>query len=661
MNKVIQADVLDGLLSIPSGTVDCAITSPPYWGQRDYEFDGQIGLEKDYTEYINKSVFIYRQLRNNLKNEGIFFLNIGDKYLHKYGNAPLGMIPYKLAHQMERDGWLLEDILIWYKPNHMPSSIKNRFSNTYEPIFVFSKQNDNYYRSYVNKVNHSTILSIKLQQTPYKHMAVYPEKLIEKLLSFGTPKDGIILDPFAGAGTTGKACLNLNENSLFQSNFSFIMIDANPTYIDIIKSRCRIAHTRTIERKSEYPIFSKDLTNVEKQEFELQKENNKFSINSNSYFFDYEKEVVAFLNILKSEKFKRKFQEDGIIYVGIKNYTIDQINLISELDHFGWIIRNMIVQKIGNGWFPIFMIVKDTKRINYHFNLDSIRISHRSNNGISWWSNSFVGYKVIDNFTLKGSTIRGKVINVLSYYGDGMPKVVGVQWEDNNLEKLPVVHNDNFEQSVSFYCPKCNVLLSQYYGFNPTLKCQNCDYSLWKTKNSIPKLKIGHDYQEKDLLSYKGEQLRVLEKKRAYEGKFKNAKRINLGASPGARSSVQEPYFSCLRIYHVYQPMVADYLNIYRNDLGLTKSVLTNMFDEEYKHTVGHWLRKDMGGSIPNINDWMKLKKILGLDDNYTHFICDRGLKLQIVKASQKGKNPGDFHNSSVEELKKMLASSYKF
>ena len=88
MYKVINADVYSGLYHIKDNSVDVAVTSPPYWGQRDYGFDGQIGNEKDHKEYIGKLITIFSLLKKNLNKKGVFFLNIGDKYLSKYGNVP---------------------------------------------------------------------------------------------------------------------------------------------------------------------------------------------------------------------------------------------------------------------------------------------------------------------------------------------------------------------------------------------------------------------------------------------------------------------------------------------------------------------------------------------------------------------------------------------
>ncbi|MHA1301777.1 MAG: DNA-methyltransferase, partial [Candidatus Helarchaeota archaeon] len=233
-HKILHGDVYASLSTLKDNYVDCAVTSPPYWGQRDYGFEKQIGNEENLEEYISKLVKIYNILRQKLKEKGIFFLNIGDKYINKYGNTPLGMIPYKLANFMVQDGWILEDIIVWYKPNHMPSSVKNRFTNTYEPVFVFAKSNNNYYRSYRKRNRTSNILKVPLQPVPYAHMATYPEKLVEKLITLlDCPSDSLILDPFAGSGTTCKAVQNLNQAN--NTRMNSVLIEAQKDFVKIIK------------------------------------------------------------------------------------------------------------------------------------------------------------------------------------------------------------------------------------------------------------------------------------------------------------------------------------------------------------------------------------------------------------------------------------------
>jgi len=135
-------------------------------------------------EYIARLLLIFDKLLERMSDKGVFFLNVGDKYLSRYGKTPLGFIPYKLAYFMTKRGWILNDILIWYKPNHMPTSVKNRFANSYEPVFVLSKNRENYFTEYVETdENYSNILKVNLQPTPYRHVAVYPEELVEKLIN----------------------------------------------------------------------------------------------------------------------------------------------------------------------------------------------------------------------------------------------------------------------------------------------------------------------------------------------------------------------------------------------------------------------------------------------------------------------------------------------
>ena len=132
-------------------------------------------------------------------------------------------------------------------------------------------------------------------------------------------------------------------------------------------------------------------------------------------------------------------------------------------------------------------------------------------------------------------------------------------------------------------------------------------------------------------------------------GKFKNEKRKNWGASPGARASLEEDYFSKRRLYNVDQVLVADYLNLKRKKKNLTKKELTEIFPAKYKHTVGHWLRKDFGGSIPIKEDWKILDKVLDLDKFFSNYVCKTALKLQTV-SNGKYKLPEDFVRTNFLE-----------
>ncbi len=145
---ILIGDVMEKLKILPDKCIDIIITSPPYFGQRDYETEGQIGQEERIEEYINKMIIIGKELRRVLKDTGSYFLNIGDKYIKKR----LMMIPERTALGLQKNGWILRNIITWYKPNHMPSSIKDRLANVSEPIYFFIKDLEKYYTPdyYVN-------------------------------------------------------------------------------------------------------------------------------------------------------------------------------------------------------------------------------------------------------------------------------------------------------------------------------------------------------------------------------------------------------------------------------------------------------------------------------------------------------------------------------
>lgn len=386
---VILGDVIKSLKKIPDKSIDVIITSPPYYQQRQYEINGEIGQEKTPEEYINKMLKVANELKRVLKDSGAYFLNIGDKYI----NLDQQLIPFKLAIEMQKNGWLVRNVIVWHKsPNPMPTSIKNRFNDIWEPIFFFVKDTGKYftYDYYFNldavRIPHKTQSDIDLplylsedeyqkikdkiilingnnsqskflgneknrgaspgarktiygeyysKQRKYKinsqlekeiieylriwrkfkglsskeidkimnkkdtaghwfrldpgrslpspedwtmlkkilgfdntydkimteqyfvlqtvknhpkgknpgnvwsiapaklkeaHFAVFPEELPKKAIDVCCPQDGIVLDPFAGSGTTGKVAKELGRRS--------ILIDLKKDYIEIIKKRC---------------------------------------------------------------------------------------------------------------------------------------------------------------------------------------------------------------------------------------------------------------------------------------------------------------------------------------------------------------------------------------------------------------------------------------
>src|SRR3990167_2398895 len=180
MNKILQGDALEVLTTLKSESIDCVITSPPYWGLRDYGVKGQLGLEKTPEEYVAKMVEVFREVKRVLKKEGTLWLNMGDSYAggnFRYGTKdtlgykqasnkgsrlgqethirpeiPKGLkpkdlvgIPWRVALALQADGWYLRQDIIWSKPNPMPESVTDRCTKSHEYIFLLSKNAKYYY------------------------------------------------------------------------------------------------------------------------------------------------------------------------------------------------------------------------------------------------------------------------------------------------------------------------------------------------------------------------------------------------------------------------------------------------------------------------------------------------------------------------------------
>jgi len=137
---VYMGNVSKALALLPDESVDCVVTSPPYWKQRDYKHPEQIGQEDSYLEYIKTLVDVFKGMRRVLKSTGTFFLNVG----YKYQNKELLLIPELLAAELQKNDWALLNKIIWNKPNAMPSSVESRFTNVYEPVFLFVREESKY-------------------------------------------------------------------------------------------------------------------------------------------------------------------------------------------------------------------------------------------------------------------------------------------------------------------------------------------------------------------------------------------------------------------------------------------------------------------------------------------------------------------------------------
>ena len=142
-------DSLQVLYALPDELVQCCVTSPPYWGLRDYGVAGQLGLEKTPEEYVAKLVEIFREVRRVLEPDGVLWLNLGDSYATgagKVGMPQAGLkpkdlvgIPWRVAFALQADGWWLRSDIIWAKPNPMPESVTDRPTRSHEYIFLLTK------------------------------------------------------------------------------------------------------------------------------------------------------------------------------------------------------------------------------------------------------------------------------------------------------------------------------------------------------------------------------------------------------------------------------------------------------------------------------------------------------------------------------------------
>lgn len=664
---VFHGDVYACLSFLEDESVAVVITSPPYWKQRNYNFDGQIGQENTPEEYIGKLIKIFNKLRQKLKKDGVFFLNIGDKYFtEKYGKSYLLQIPYRLAYHMVKDGWILEDIIIWYKPNHMPSSIKDRFTNTYEPILVFTKDENNRYRN--SKYSNSKVIEVPLQTTNWKHTAVYPENLVIKLIKRINLLDSdLILDPFAGTGTTAVA-VNRLRNSLYSRKFHCVLIEKSEEFIDIIKNRTHIKKfIRVDDVDYKYqPIIEEEIPATIEPFPVLKDRNGEIYIASNT------NEFLSALKGIKSDEFKKFHREDALFFYGVKNWDLNALYFSHTINKSGYVLRNMIVVSNENNWYPVFMFAKDSTKTAYKFYLDRLRTEPKTRERRKWSETRFIGMKVKNS--LKKEREEGHVVEVLKNYNDGFPKVVVVEW-NNKASVEFVLHPAEEEfimEGLSFFCPKCNFVLIDPFDPISDNYCPNCKVKLWESLDSIPiirepqvvleifgeiennQFKVGQHFNINDIRNNYNDH------KPNSKSKFISLDRVNWGASPGARKLMLGEYFTKTRLYKLDQSLVAHYLNLLRKSKNLTIQNIIDKLPKQYHHTVGHWFRKDFGGSIPIPDDIDLLKEVFQVDNHFLTILQKTALKLQTVKSSVKGKNPGDFiKNLSDESLINFLMPLY--
>lgn len=262
--QILTGDSRDVLPTLEAESIQCCVTSPPYWGLRDYDHPSQIGTEKSPEQYVNHLVSVFREVRRSLRNDGTLWLNIGDGYARNGGtgncgpNAIVGNtkkliqrrnckvpecwglkdrdlmgLPWRVAFALQLDGWVLRSRIVWLKKTAMPESVKNRPTNATEEIFLFSKRQEYYYDATAVREESGANLRNCWRLGPdisgKSHPAAFPCELARRCILLGSRPGDIVLDPFGGSGTTGAVACELGRKA--------ILIELNPKFTKLSKDR----------------------------------------------------------------------------------------------------------------------------------------------------------------------------------------------------------------------------------------------------------------------------------------------------------------------------------------------------------------------------------------------------------------------------------------
>lgn len=249
---VHQGNAADVLAALQPNSFDTVVTSPPYYWQRDYGVDGQIGKEKTISEYVTSLVMVMRAVRRTLKSEGTLFLNLGDTYYSGKGEpkgidkksnkrrfglravdaSGLGVppktligIPWRVALAMVDDGWVLRSPIVWERKDCLSEpSAKDRPWRTYEFIFLFAKSRRYHFDRSALQGEDVWRISARPKFNNGLGTAPFPDQLVKRCLTVGCPPGGTVLDPFLGSGTTLRVALEMGLHGTG--------IDLNPTFCE---------------------------------------------------------------------------------------------------------------------------------------------------------------------------------------------------------------------------------------------------------------------------------------------------------------------------------------------------------------------------------------------------------------------------------------------
>ena len=270
--RILAGDVRKILAELPGESVQCVVTSPPYWGVRDYGVAGQIGAEPVLQDYVQTLVSVFREVRRVLRPDGTLWLNLGNTYssggrtwrdddaknkgrgMSYRPPTPAGLKPkdligvaWMVAMALQLDGWYLRNDIIWNKPNCQPESVKDRLTVSHEYVFLFSKEERYRFnqdaileprKDGTGQKNRRTVWNINTEAYADAHFAVFPTELVRPCILAGSSPGDVVLDPFFGAGTVGLIALELGRRC--------VGIELNEAYVAMARRRIAAVQMRLL-------------------------------------------------------------------------------------------------------------------------------------------------------------------------------------------------------------------------------------------------------------------------------------------------------------------------------------------------------------------------------------------------------------------------------
>ena len=256
--RILVGDCREMLRTLPDESVHCCVTSPPYFGLRDYGVEGQLGLESTPDEYVAEMVAVFREVHRVLRHDSTLWINLGDSIYSGNGQPkgrdprspnrdwmrsrlrPLdagGMgypkksllgIPWRVAHALQADGWTIRQEIIWCRASaFMEPSVTDRPYRQHETIFLISKSRRYWFDR--TTLPEESVWHIEPERATREHCAPFPTELVRRCVRAGCSPGGVVLDPFIGSGTTALVADRLGRDC--------IGVELNPAYAEMARRR----------------------------------------------------------------------------------------------------------------------------------------------------------------------------------------------------------------------------------------------------------------------------------------------------------------------------------------------------------------------------------------------------------------------------------------